>query len=103
MWLLSLRPNGVINPQAREPSFCCVSLSHPSRKWAEAALHRHSRSAGITFKSLAVPWASTDNPAAELMLTVGIAQFERGRIRERKLMARASHAQRQVGSLSTAP
>lgn len=24
---------------------------------------------GITFKSLAEPWASTDNPAAELMLT----------------------------------
>jgi DNA invertase Pin-like site-specific DNA recombinase len=41
---------------------------------------------GVTFKSLAEPWANTDSPAAELMLTVmaGIAQFERGRIRERQ-------------------
>ena len=41
---------------------------------------------GGKFRSLAEPWASTDNPAAELMLTVmaGIAQFERGRIRERQ-------------------
>jgi DNA invertase Pin-like site-specific DNA recombinase len=42
---------------------------------------------GVKFKSLAEPWANTDSPAAELMLTVmaGIAQFERGRIRERQL------------------
>jgi DNA invertase Pin-like site-specific DNA recombinase len=50
----------------------------------------------ITFKALAEPWASTDNPAAELMLTVmaGIAQFERGRLRERQAegIARAKAA-----------
>ena len=42
---------------------------------------------GVTFRSLAEPWANTDSPAAELMLTVmgGIAQFERGRLRERQL------------------
>mgnify|MGYP001287888342 CR=1 FL=1 len=41
----------------------------------------------VLFRSLAEPWANTDSPAAELMLTVmaGIAQFERGRIRERQL------------------
>jgi DNA invertase Pin-like site-specific DNA recombinase len=40
----------------------------------------------IKFQSLAEPWASTDNPAAELMLTemAGIAQFERRCIRERQ-------------------
>lgn len=42
---------------------------------------------GVTFQSIAEPWANTDSPAAELMLTVmaGVAQFERGRIRERQL------------------
>jgi len=41
---------------------------------------------GVKFVSLAEPWANTDNPAARLMLTVmaGIAEFERGRIRERQ-------------------
>ena len=41
---------------------------------------------GMKFTSVAEPWANTDSPAAELMLTVmaGIAQFERGRIRERQ-------------------
>ena len=41
---------------------------------------------GVKFVSLAEPWANTDNPAAKLMLTVmaGIAEFERGRIRERQ-------------------
>ena len=40
----------------------------------------------MKFMSVAEPWANTDSPAAELMLTVmaGIAQFERGRIRERQ-------------------
>ena len=42
---------------------------------------------GIKFASLAEPWANTDSPAAELILTlmVGVATFERGRIRERQL------------------
>ena len=41
---------------------------------------------GVKFVSLAEPWANTDNPASKLMLTVmaGIAEFERGRIRERQ-------------------
>ena len=41
---------------------------------------------GVTFVSLAEPWANTDNPASKLMLTVmsGIAEFERGRLRERQ-------------------
>lgn len=41
---------------------------------------------GVTFQSLAEPWASTDSPAAEMLLTfmAGVAQFERGRIRERQ-------------------
>jgi DNA invertase Pin-like site-specific DNA recombinase len=41
---------------------------------------------GVRFMSLAEPWANTDNPASKLMLTVmsGIAEFERGRIRERQ-------------------
>lgn len=41
---------------------------------------------GVKFQSLAEPWANTDTPAAELMLTLmaGVAQFERGRIRERQ-------------------
>jgi len=42
---------------------------------------------GVKFQSLAEPWANTDTPAAELMLTLmaGVAQFERGRIRERQI------------------
>lgn len=42
---------------------------------------------GIKFTSLAEPWANTDSPAAELILTlmVGVATFERGRSRERQL------------------
>ncbi len=41
---------------------------------------------GVQFVSLAEPWANTDSPASKLMLTVmaGIAEFERGRIRERQ-------------------
>jgi DNA invertase Pin-like site-specific DNA recombinase len=41
---------------------------------------------GVKFVSLAEPWANTDSPASKLMLTVmaGIAEFERGRIRERQ-------------------
>ena len=41
---------------------------------------------GVEFISLAEPWANTDSPASKLMLTVmaGIAEFERGRIRERQ-------------------
>ena len=41
---------------------------------------------GVKFVSLAEPWANTDNPASKLMLTLmaGIAEFERGRIRERQ-------------------
>ena len=41
---------------------------------------------GVKFVSLVEPWANTDNPASKLMLTVmaGIAEFERGRIRERQ-------------------
>ena len=42
---------------------------------------------GVKFASLAEPWANTDTPAAELILTLmaGVAQFERGRIRERQI------------------
>ncbi len=51
---------------------------------------------GVKFQSLAEPWANTDTPAAELMLTLmaGVAQFERGRIRERQIegIARAKAA-----------
>ena len=41
---------------------------------------------GVKFVSLAEPWVNTDSPASKLMLTVmaGIAEFERGRIRERQ-------------------
>jgi DNA invertase Pin-like site-specific DNA recombinase len=41
---------------------------------------------GVKFTSLVEPWANTDSPAAELLLTMmaGVAQFERGRIRERQ-------------------
>lgn len=41
---------------------------------------------GVKFQSLAEPWANTDSPAAEMLLTfmAGVAQFERGRIRERQ-------------------
>lgn len=41
---------------------------------------------GVKFVSLAEPWANTDTPAARLMLTVmsGVAEFERGRIKERQ-------------------
>jgi DNA invertase Pin-like site-specific DNA recombinase len=43
-------------------------------------------SRGVTFISLAEPWANTDNPASKLMLTVmsGVATFERERIKERQ-------------------
>lgn len=41
---------------------------------------------GVAFKSLAEPWADTTSPAGKLMLTVmaGVAEFERGRIKERQ-------------------
>lgn len=41
---------------------------------------------GVGFTSLAEPWANTDSPAAELMLTLmaGVATFERARTRERQ-------------------
>ena len=41
---------------------------------------------GVKFVSLAEPWANTDSPASKLVLTVmaGIAEFERGRMRERQ-------------------
>jgi DNA invertase Pin-like site-specific DNA recombinase len=56
---------------------------------------------GIKFRSVAEPWANTDSPAAELMLTVmaGIAPFERGRIRERQTegIDKAREAGRYIG------
>jgi DNA invertase Pin-like site-specific DNA recombinase len=41
---------------------------------------------GVKFKSLAEPWADTDSPAGELIITVmaGVAQFEAKRIAERR-------------------
>ena len=41
---------------------------------------------GIGVKSLAEPWADTTTPAAKFMLTcmAGVAEFERGRIAERR-------------------
>lgn len=41
---------------------------------------------GVSFRSLAEPWADTTSPAGKLMLTVmaGVAEFERARIRERQ-------------------
>lgn len=41
----------------------------------------------VKFISLAEPWANTDSPAGELILTIiaGVADFERKRIRERQM------------------
>lgn len=41
---------------------------------------------GVKFTSIAEPWANTDSPAAEFMLTcmAGVATFERARLKERQ-------------------
>jgi DNA invertase Pin-like site-specific DNA recombinase len=41
---------------------------------------------GVRFTSLAEPWANTDSPAAEFLLTcmAGVATFERARMKERQ-------------------
>lgn len=62
---------------------------------------------GIKFTSIAEPWANTDSPAAEFMLTcmAGVATFERGRIRERqregiaraKLLGKYKGRKRKIG------
>lgn len=61
---------------------------------------------GVRFVSLAEPWANTDTPAAELVLTLmaGVAQFERARIRERQTegIAKAKAAGKYRGRAPTA-
>lgn len=41
---------------------------------------------GVKFTSIAEPWANTDSPAAEMLLTfmAGVATFERARLKERQ-------------------